>query len=272
MALARWGAVVALVLAVLAPCLGLAAPEFITMASTTSTDNSGLLDVLLPIYREEKGVEVRVVAVGTGQALRLGERGDVDVVLVHDRRSEDRFMEEGYGEERRDIMYNDFVVVGPKEDPAGVEGAGNVYEALRRIAASKPPFLSRGDDSGTHKAEMRLWEGAGIDPRPSSGTWYRELGSGMGATLNAASASGAYTLSDRGTWISFSNRAGLEIVFEGDPPLHNPYGAMVVSSERHPHVKAAAARDFVAWLASPKGQKAIADFRFDGQVLFHPTP
>lgn len=245
---------------------------FITMASTTSTENSGLLDFLLPIYEAKSGVEVRVLAVGTGQALRLGERGDVDVVLVHDRHSEDRFMEAGHGEERRDIMYNDFVLIGPETDPAAVQGSANAAEALRRIHASTATFLSRGDDSGTHKAEMRLWEAAGVDPRPASGTWYREVGSGMGATLNAAAASEAYTLSDRGTWLSFGNRRGLQIVHEGDPPMRNPYGAMVVSATRHPHVKSEAARDFVAWLASAEAQAAIADFRVDGQILFYPTP
>ncbi len=243
-------------------------PPFITLASTTSTENSGLLAYLTPKFREVTGIDVRVVAVGTGQALRMGRSGDADVVLVHDRASEDAFVAAGYGIERRDVMYNDFVILGPRDDPASIRETSNAPRALAKLAEGRHTFLSRGDDSGTHKAEMRLWALAEVDPRPASGTWYRETGSGMGATLNTASAMNAYTLSDRGTWLSFRNRGDLEILVEGDPPLNNPYGAILVNPERHPHVKAELGRKFVEWLVSDAGQKAIDDFRIDGQQLF----
>jgi len=241
---------------------------FITLASTTSTENSGLLAYLTPKFQEASGIDVRVVAVGTGQALRMGRSGDADVVLVHDRASEDAFVADGYGIERRDVMYNDFVILGPRADPASIRNTANAPRALAKLAQGRHTFLSRGDDSGTHKAEMRLWALAEVDPRPASGTWYRETGSGMGATLNTASAMGAYALSDRGTWISFRNRGDLEILVEGDPPLNNPYGAILINPQRHPHVKAELGRKFVDWLVSDAGQKAIDDFRIDGQQLF----
>jgi tungstate transport system substrate-binding protein len=245
-------------------------PDFITLASTTSTDNSGLLEHLIPLFRAESGVDVRVVAVGTGQAIRLARAGDADVLLVHDRASEEKFVEAGHGLERVLVMANDFVVVGPSDDPARVRGETDIAVALGRIADANAPFLSRGDDSGTHKAELRLWGAAGVDPGPDSGTWYREAGRGMGATLNSAASMGAYTLSDRGTWLSFGNREGLVIVSEGDPQLENPDGALVVNPQRHPHIKAAQAQAFVAWLVSDAGQRAIADFRVGGEPLFFP--
>lgn len=245
--------------------------EFITLASTTSTRDSGLLAAILPRFEAKTGIEVRVVAVGTGRALALAERGDADVLLVHDTASEERFVREGFGLARHFVMYNDFVIVGPAGDPAGIRGLERAHEALSRIARSRSLFLSRGDDSGTHKAEMRLWAGTEVDPRPASGTWYRETGSGMGATLNVAAELGAYTLSDRGTWLSFRNRGELELLVQGDPPLRNPYGVIVVDPERHAHVKAEAAQAFVDWLVSEEGQAAIASFRVEGQPLFFPA-
>lgn len=264
-----------LLLALAAPGLAAGAEEapreFITLASTTSTRDSGLLAAILPRFEAKTGVEVRVVAVGTGRALALAERGDADVLLVHDTASEERFVREGFGLARHFVMYNDFVIVGPAGDPAGIRGLERAHEALSRIARSRSLFLSRGDDSGTHKAEMRLWAGTEVDPRPASGTWYRETGSGMGATLNVAAELGAYTLSDRGTWLSFRNRGELELLVQGDPPLRNPYGVIVVDPERHAHVKAEAAQAFVDWLVSEEGQAAIASFRVKGQPLFFPA-
>ncbi len=250
----------------------IAADPFITLASTTSTENSGLLAFLLPQFKAATGIDVRVVAVGTGQALRMGRHGDADVVLVHDRRSEDTFVRAGYGIDRRDVMYNDFVIVGPRSDAAAIRGEKKVSAALSKIAGGHHPFVSRGDDSGTHKAEMRLWRSAGIDPTADSGTWYKETGSGMGATLNTASAMNAYTIADRGTWLSFRNRGDLVILTEGQPPLRNPYGVILVNPERHPHVKAAMGRKFIDWLVSDAGQHAIDSFRVAGQPLFHPHP
>jgi tungstate transport system substrate-binding protein len=244
---------------------------YITLASTTSTENSGLFDFILPQFSERTGISVRVVAVGTGQALRIGRNGDADVVLVHDRASEDAFVSEGYGVARFDVMYNDFVVVGPASDPAAVKDASDIAGAFSRIAGRRAPFVSRGDDSGTYKAEMRLWALAQIDPTGSSGKWYRESGAGMGATLNTASAMDAYALSDRGTWMSFRNPGSLEIVVEGHPPLFNPYGVMLVNSARHPHVKADIGQRFIDWLVSSEGQNAIASFEIDGKPLFHPN-
>ena len=252
---------------------------FITLASTTSTEDSGLLGDLVPRFRARTGIDVRIVAVGTGRALQIARHGDADVLLVHDRISEDRFVEEGWGVDRRDVMYNDFVLVGPRDDPAGVRGGHDVTKALAKIAGpslpSVPPvlpilFVSRGDNSGTHKAELRLWMQAGVDPAAHSGGWYRELGSGMGATLNTASAMGAYTIADRGTWIAFRNRKELAIAVEGEPRLANPYGVILVNPAKHPHVKEAAARAFIDWLVSAEGQAAIAAFRVDGEQLFHP--
>jgi len=247
-----------------------AAERFITLASTTSTRDSGFFDFVLPRFEAKTGIQVRVVAVGTGRALRLAEQGDVDAVLVHDRASELEFVAAGYGIGRREVMYNDFVVIGPGADPAGVRGMTNAAAAFARIAESRAIFASRGDDSGTHKAELRLWQAAGVDARSDSGTWYRETGTGMGATLNTASELGAYLLADRGTWLSFKNRGDLQVLVEGDPSLRNVYGVILVNPERHPHVKIEDARALVEWLVSDQGRAAIADFRIGGVQLFHP--
>lgn len=246
-----------------------ASAQTITLASTTSTEQSGLFEHLLPRFTAATGIQVKVVALGTGQALDLGRRGDADVVLVHDRAAEDKFVAEGYGIERRDVMYNDFVIVGPARDPARVQEAKTNAEALKRIAAGETPFVSRGDRSGTHAAELRQWRNAGIDPKSFRG--YREAGTGMGPTLNIAAATNAYTLTDRGTWLSFRNRQELRVLLEGDPQLFNPYGVMLVSPERHPHVKQAEARRFIAWLTSREGQAAIGSYRIEGQPLFFPS-
>ena len=256
----------AILIAAAAPAL--AGERFITVASTTSTDNSGLFSHLLPLFEAETGIAVRVVARGTGQALKLGRNGDVDVVLVHDRAAEDRFVSEGYGAERRDVMYNDFVIVGPNEDPAGVAGMADAPAALSKIAGAAAPFASRGDDSGTHRAERRLWQAAGIDIAAASGGWYRETGSGMGATLNIAAGMGAYALSDRGTWLSFRNKRDLAALVEGDKRMFNPYGVILVNPERHGHIKAADARAFLDWLTGASGQAAINEFRIGDQQLF----
>lgn len=244
------------------------AAETITVASTTSTDQSGLFSYILPRFTAATGIQVKVVALGTGQALDLGRRGDADVLLVHDRPAEDRFVAEGYGIERRDVMYNDFVIVGPASDPAGVRQAKDGADGMRRIASAAAPFVSRGDRSGTHAAELRLWQAAGIDPKAFKG--YREAGSGMGPTLNMAAALNGYTLADRGTWLSFKNRQELRLLFAGDPRLFNPYGVMLVNPARHPHVKQEPARRFIAWLTGADGQAAIASYRIDGEPLFFP--
>ena len=242
----------------------------ITVASTTSTEQSGLFGHLLPAFTGATGIAVKVVAVGTGQALDIGRRGDADVVFVHDRASEERFVQEGFAAERRDVMYNDFIVVGPKSDPTQAAGK-DVLEAFRRIAAAKAPFISRGDKSGTHAAELRTWKDAGVDLKAVKGDWYKEIGQGMGPALNTASAQNAYVLADRGTWLSFRNRGDLAVLVEGDQRLFNPYGVMLVNPGKHPHVKAADGQRFVDWLVSPQGQKAIADYRIDGQQLFFPN-
>ncbi len=244
---------------------------FIRLASTTSTENSGLFAYLLPIFESETGIKVHVIAVGTGQAIKIAENGDADVLLVHHKPSEERFVSEGYGIDRRDVMYNDFVIVGPRADPAGVGGMTDVVEAFKKIAAARVPFASRGDDSGTHRAERRLWREAGIDASVASGAWYWETGSGMGATLNTAVGMNAYTLSDRATWLSFRNKAELVILVQGDKRLFNQYGVIRVNPARHPHVKAAAAKAFVDWLTSEAGQTAIAGFKVDGQQPFFPN-
>jgi len=244
---------------------------FITVASTTSTENSGLFDHLLPIFKEKTGIEVRVIAQGTGQALETGRRGDADVVFVHAPAAEKAFVEQGAGVERFEVMYNDFVIVGPNSDPAGIRGMKGASEAFAKIAEAKATFASRGDDSGTHKAELRLWKEAGIDIEKTGGSWYRELGSGMGPTLNTAAQMPAYTLADRGTWISFENRGPLEILVEGDPKLFNQYGVILVNPKKHPHVKQEAGQAFIDWLVSDEGQQAIADYKLNGQQLFFPN-
>ena len=265
------------VLAVAALCAGAAAPpaaravEFIVVQSTTSTRNSGLLDHLLPGFTAGSGIEVRVVAVGTGQALRNARNGDGDVLLVHEKPAEERFVADGFGVERFDLMYNDFVIVGPARDPAGVSGMRDAVAGLPKIARAGATFASRGDDSGTHGKELELWKEAGIDPTSASGGWYRETGSGMGATLNLAAGMGAYALTDRATWIAFDNKGDLTVHVEGDARLFNQYGVILVNPEKHPHVKAAAGQAFIDWLLGPEGQCAIDSFRVDGRQLFFPN-
>nr|VFK46258.1 MAG: tungstate transport system substrate-binding protein [Candidatus Kentron sp. TC]VFK58879.1 MAG: tungstate transport system substrate-binding protein [Candidatus Kentron sp. TC] len=253
-------------LAINAPVL--AADSFITVASTTSTRNSGLYEHILPIFQNETDIEVRVVAVGTGQAIRLAERGDADVLFVHHKASEEKFVADGFGIKRYPVMYNDFVVVGPKDDPAGVKGMKDASDALAKVADARAPFASRGDDSGTHKAEKKLWKIAKRDVKAASGAWYRETGSGMGATLNTASGMNAYTLTDRGTWLNFKNRGELVILVEGDPRLYNEYGVILVNPGKHPHVKKEASRTFIDWLLSKPGRDAIASYRINGKQPF----
>jgi tungstate transport system substrate-binding protein len=248
-----------------------AAERFITVASTTSTQDSGLFDHLLPLFTQKTGIAVRVVAKGTGQAIKEAQNGDADVLFVHDKASEEKFVAAGFGVKRFDVMYNDFVIVGPAGDPAGIRGLRDAPAALAKIAAAGTPFASRGDDSGTHKAELRLWKEAGVDVAAASGGWYRETGSGMGPTLNTAAGMAAYALADRGTWLSFKNKGDLEILVEGDSRLFNQYGVILVNPERHPHVKAAEGQAFVDWLVSPEGQQAIGDFKIEGQQLFFPN-
>ena len=247
-----------------------AAEPFITVASTTSTDQSGLFKHLLPIFTKKTGVGVRVVALGTGQALDMARRGDADVAFVHDRVAEEEFIKEGFGVQRHEVMYNDFMLIGPQSDPARVAGS-NVVLALTRIAAAQAPFISRGDKSGTHALELRFWRQAGIDVGQQKGGWYRETGSGMGPSLNTASASDAYILSDRGTWLSFRNRGQLKILVAGDQRLFNQYAVILVNPARHSHVKKAIAEQFIDWLLSAAGQEAIAAYRIGGQQLFFPN-
>jgi len=241
----------------------------IIVASTTSTQDSGLFGYLLPIFKAKTGIEVKVIAQGTGQALDTARRGDADVVFVHAKPQEEKFLAEGFGVKRFDVMYNDFVLIGPKDDPAGVKGK-DIETALKTIQAKDAPFVSRGDRSGTHAAELALWKQAGIDIAAAKGPWYREIGQGMGAALNTASAMNGYVLSDRGTWISFKNRGDLQIVVEGDKRLFNQYGVMLVNPEKYPSVKKELGQAFVDWLISPEGQAAIAGYKIDGQQLFFP--
>jgi tungstate transport system substrate-binding protein len=243
----------------------------IVVASTTSTQDSGLFDYLLPILKAKTGIEVKVIAQGTGQALDTGRRGDADVVLVHAKVDEERFLAEGYGVKRYPVMYNDFILVGPKSDPAGVNGTKDIVEALKAIKSKQATFVSRGDRSGTNQAELQLWQAAGIAVANNKGPWYREIGQGMGATLNMASSVDAYTLSDRGTWISFKNKAGLVIAVEGDKRLFNQYGVMLVNPEKHPSVKKELGQAFINYLISPEGQMTIANYKIGGQQLFFPN-
>ncbi|MDX1656619.1 MAG: substrate-binding domain-containing protein [Candidatus Competibacteraceae bacterium] len=260
-----------LVLLVLTASAAAQQDRYITMASTTSTANSGLFDALLPQFQQESGIDVRVVAVGTGQAINIAQRGDADVLFVHHKPSEERFVAAGHGVERHDVMYNDFVIIGPESDPAGIRGMDNAALALARIAEARATFASRGDDSGTHKKELDLWEAAGVDAQAASGTWYRETGSGMGATLSTASGMDAYTLTDRGTWISFANKGDLEVLVVGDPRLFNQYGVILVNPEKHPHIKAEMGQTFIDWITGQEGQQAIADYQLNGQQLFFPN-
>jgi tungstate transport system substrate-binding protein len=245
--------------------------KFITVASTTSTEQSGLFKHLLPIFEKKTGIQVRVVAVGTGQALDIGRRGDADVVLVHAKPLEEKFMAEAQGVKRYDVMYNDFVLIGPKSDPAQVRGTKDVAAAFRKVAQAQAPFVSRGDRSGTHFAELEIWKLASIDIAKQKGPWYRDTGQGMGPALNTAAGMNAYILSDRGTWLSFKNRGDLVIAVEGDRRLYNQYGVMLVNPQKHPHVKAKLGQAFVDWLISPEGQDAIASYRINGEQLFFPN-
>jgi tungstate transport system substrate-binding protein len=243
----------------------------IVVASTTSTQDSGLFGYLLPIFTKKTGIEVKVVAQGTGQALDTGRRGDADVVFVHAKAAEEKFLSEGFSKERKPVMYNDFVLIGPKSDPAGVKGGKDIAAALTAIETKKAPFVSRGDKSGTHMAELKLWKTANVDLEKVRGDWYREIGQGMGAALNTASAMNAYVLADRATWLNFKNRGDLAIVVEGDKRLFNQYGVMVVNPEKFPTVKAKEAAAFVEWLTGPEGQKTIADYKIGGEQLFFPN-
>jgi tungstate transport system substrate-binding protein len=248
-----------------------AADEFIVVQSTTSTQNSGLFDFILPKFTEKTGIDVRVVAVGTGQALKNARNGDGDVLLVHAKPAEQKFVADGFGVKRFDVMYNDFVIVGPEKDPAGVAGMKDAKAALKKIADSEALFASRGDDSGTHKKEKALWKAAGVDPSKASGSWYRETGSGMGATLNAGVGMGAYVLTDRATWIAFKNKGTFEIAVEGDKDLFNQYGVMLVNPKKHAKVKVKEGQTFIDWLIGPEGQSEIQKYKLDGQQLFFPN-
>jgi len=244
----------------------------IVVASTTSTQDSGLFGHILPLFKRKTGIDVKVVAQGTGQALDTGRRGDADVVFVHAKPLEEKFVADGFGVKRHPVMYNDFILIGPTHDPAGVKGAKDITAALRAIRAKGLSFISRGDRSGTHAAELALWKAAGIEiPGKDKGPWYKEIGQGMGAALNTAAAGDAYVLSDRGTWISFKNKANLTIVVEGDKRLFNQYGVILVNPARHPHVKKEWGQAFIDWLVSPEGQKAIQDYKINGQQLFFPN-
>lgn len=252
------------------------APSFaqdksIVVASTTSTQDSGLFGHILPLFKAKTGIDVRVIAQGTGQALDTARRGDADVVFVHAKPQEEKFVADGYGVKRHDVMYNDFVLIGPKSDPAGVAGTKDIVAALTTIKAKQAPFVSRGDRSGTHQAELKLWQAAGVDIAKDKGPWYREIGQGMGAALNSASAMNAYVLADRGTWISFKNRGDLAIAVEGDRRLFNQYGIILVNPDKFPHVKKEDGQAFIDWIISPEGQKAIADYKIGGQQLFFPN-
>jgi tungstate transport system substrate-binding protein len=245
--------------------------RFITVASTTSTEQSGLFRYLLPMFEKKTGIQVRVVAVGTGQALDLARRGDADVVFVHARAAEEKFLAEGEGVKRYPVMYNDFVLIGPSSDPARVASGNDILEALRKIQQARAPFVSRGDRSGTHLAELDLWKTSGVDLDKAKGPWYREIGQGMGPALNTASAMSAYLLADRGTWLAFKNRGDLRILVEGDKRLFNQYGVMLVSPAKHPNVKKAAGQMFIDWLVSREGQAAIAGYKINGEQLFFPN-
>jgi tungstate transport system substrate-binding protein len=250
---------------------GYAEEKSIVVASTTSTEDSGLFRYILPLFKAKTGIEVKVLAQGTGQALDTGRRGDADVVFVHAKGAEKRFVAEGYGVRRYPVMYNDFVLIGPKSDSAGVNGGKDIVAALKAIKDKGAPFISRGDRSGTHIAEINLWHAAGIDIEVERSPWYKSIGQGMGAALNTAAASNAYVLSDRGTWLSFKNRGDLTISVEGDMTLFNQYGVMLVNPERHPHVKKELGQAFIDWIISPEGQKDIADYKIDGEEVFYPN-
>jgi tungstate transport system substrate-binding protein len=258
-------------LALLLPISALAQDNSIVVASTTSTQDSGLFGHLLPLFTARTGIAVKVVAVGTGQALDMGRRGDADVVFVHAKSEEERFVAEGFGVRRYPVMYNDFVLVGPRNDPAGAGKMSGIVEAFRSIKEKGAAFISRGDNSGTHIAELKLWQEAGIDIEKEKGSWYKSIGQEMGAALNTASAAEAYVLTDRGTWLSFKNRRDLAILVQGDKRLFNQYGVILVNPAKHPHVKKEQGQQFIDWLISPEGQAAIKDYRIEGQPLFFPN-
>jgi tungstate transport system substrate-binding protein len=264
-----WAVALAFVLAVSGVAHG-GDDKSIVVASTTSTEDSGLFEYLLPIFKRKTGITVKVIAQGTGQALDTGRRGDADVVFVHAKDAELQFLKEGQSLKRYPVMYNDFVLIGPKSDPARIEGMTDIAQALRTIAAKRASFISRGDRSGTHIAELKLWKAAGIDIEQDRGPWYKSIGQGMGAALNVAAATEAYVLSDRATWIHFGNKGDLQIVVQGDKRLFNQYGVMLVNPEKHPNVKAALGQEFIDYLISPEGQKDIAGYKIDGQQLFYP--
>jgi tungstate transport system substrate-binding protein len=246
------------------------AQKSITLSSTTSTEQSGLFKHLLPAFEKKTGIQVKVVAVGTGQALDIGRRGDADVVMVHDKVAEEKFVSEGFAEKRIEVMYNDFVLIGPKADPAKINGGKDIQAALQKISNSKSTFISRGDKSGTHAAELRYWKGAGVEVSATQ-SWYKETGSGMGPALNTASGMNGYILSDRATWLTFKNRADLAILVEGDPKLFNQYGVMLVNPGKHPHVKKAEGQAFIDWIISNEGQQTIASYKVEGQQSFFPN-
>jgi len=271
MPLSRRAALLAIAVLALLPGRAIAEDKSIVVASTTSTEDSGLFGYILPLFKSKTGIDVKVVAQGTGQALDTGRRGDADVVFVHAKEQEEKFLAEGYGVKRHPVMYNDFVLVGPTSDPARIKNTSDIATALTMIKDRQAPFISRGDRSGTHQAELKLWQTAGIDIAKDSGPWYREIGQGMGATLNSAQSMEGYTLSDRGTWISFKNKGDLTIMVEGDRRLFNQYGVMLVNPEKHPHVKKELGQQFVDWLVSPEGQRAIANYKINGQQLFFPN-
>jgi tungstate transport system substrate-binding protein len=260
-------------LAILAMAFALPAhaEDFIVVASTTSTEQSGLFSHLLPAFEADTGIKVRVVAVGTGQALDIGRRGDADVVFVHARAAEEKFLAEGQGVKRYPVMYNDFVLIGPKSDPAHVAGGHDIVAAMQKIQAAQAPFVSRGDRSGTHMAELDLWKAANVDIATAKGPWYRDTGQGMGPALNTAASMNAYILADRGTWLSFRNRGDLQIVVEGDKRLFNQYGVMLVNPEKHPNVKRELGQKFIDWLVSARGQAVIASYKIEGRQLFFPN-
>ncbi|MBI4194597.1 MAG: substrate-binding domain-containing protein [Betaproteobacteria bacterium] len=257
--------------AALIPPGGWAQQRFITVASTTSTEQSGLFKHILPMFQKKTGIEVRVVALGTGQALDMGRRGDADVVFVHDQAAEEKFVADGHGVKRLPVMYNDFVLIGPRNDPAKVKDGRDITGAFRKIRTAQAPFVSRSDKSGTHAAELRLWRLAGTDMPASKGPWYRETGSGMGPALNTASSLNAYILADRGTWLSFKNRGELAILVEGDNRLFNQYGVILVNPAKHKHVKKDSGQSFIDWIVSPEGQNAIAGYRINNERLFFPN-
>lgn len=259
---------IATAFAIMLPFAVHAGDTFITVASTTSTANSGLFDAILPVFEKDTGIQVRVVAVGTGKAIRLARNGDADVLFVHHKPSEEKFVADGMGIKRFDVMYNDFVLVGPKSDPADIKGSNTAKEALQKIAKTSSPFASRGDDSGTNKKELSLWKAASLDPKSVSGGWYRETGSGMGATLNVASGMSAYAMTDRATWLKFKNKGDLMILTEGDTALFNQYGIILVNEKKHAHVKSALGQTFVDWVVSEAGQSLINDYKIKGKQAF----